>query len=1157
MNMSCLFMMVLSAVMAAANVSAAAPVELDVNAGATKYIPEVKESFRLPAVNAPAGAGQGIEIAWNPSASKYIEVVLNKPISLPEFSSATVKARFYAPAGSPVWAFGLRLQDAGGEIFQYNKRAEFKAGGIFEVKWQITPANFDACWGGRNDKVFDFPAKIYGTGIDYAPAGTEAKIYLLDIKVEVSGGVPVSSTRTLNTFDENDLFMQQWGGATLSSGSQGLTVANIGAECTLTERMYPLVFVNALPLSMELDAELCSGKNVRAQWVFRDAANQSLKSNEILLVPGKNKLNFGLSGTRGRALEKAKLPLRVEYLVLRSGQGENATVILKRSSLSLARPLIEAVDFDILTDSRIHVLRRDAGKALKFKFTNTANIPGDFTFALEMEDFYGKKFSEKFSATLQPGESRNFTPAWQPAAFGHWNINAIIREKQNPKDSFTLQRSFAYLDPSGPTPGHAPGFLFGTNSHISRWSRTDQEREIEAAGLCGAKVVRDGVEWGGIQPARGEWNFKSMDYLVNHLAEQGIEMQSLFAFTAKWAAPIEKQNSKNWLDWSRCQPNLDAWREYCRTMAGRYRGRIRYWEVWNEPDLSGFNGMTLSEYVELQKASFEEVKKVAPEACVMTGGFATMSDHPGRKDPNFHRNHLIQAKGFFDVHAYHEHGSFLQYAQLVDERFMPMRKETATTVPWYANETAIASMGGSEKNQAVTLFKKLIFSWARGAIGYSWYDMRDDGFDPHDAECSYGMMTNDFFPKPVYSVFNTIAGVYRNAQFVKQLDSGANRWIFQFKDPKGVLISAWDESAFSSTLTLAVKTDAKSVDAVDLMGNVKPQPVIEGMTMLEVNQMPYTLRLNNASTANIIGTLISVDSGAVAISGKPFAVTLKLLNPLAEDKDYKITLKTLPDGFTVAKPEAAVRVKAGSEEQASLNFKVNDSFKPAFGSVARLEVGYELSGTPWNGTLVIPVNPSISIPSGSFERKPDFELKDRTQVVSLTAADPSMSHRIWKGPEDLSAKIWLANAKGSLKMKVDVTDDIHSQPFKGFEIWKADSIQFAFQLPGQNGYWEIGLARLDNGSPEVFVFQAPAGFDPAKIASAMKLVTSRSGTETVYELDIPNNAIGFTPAIFKGGFRFNLLVNDSDGEGRDGWIHIAPGIGENKNPDKFPFVVFE
>ena len=41
------------------------------------------------------------------------------------------------------------------------------------------------------------------------------------------------------------------------------------------------------------------------------------------------------------------------------------------------------------------------------------------------------------------------------------------------------------------------------------------------------------------------------------------------------------------------------------------------------------------------------------------------------------------------------------------------------------------------------------------------------------------------------------------------------------------------------------------------------------------------------------------------------------------------------------------------------------------------------------------------------------------------------------------------------------------------------------------------------------------------------------------------------------GIRFNLLINDNDGEGRDGWIQIAPGIGDEKNPGKFPFVIFE
>ena len=36
-----------------------------------------------------------------------------------------------------------------------------------------------------------------------------------------------------------------------------------------------------------------------------------------------------------------------------------------------------------------------------------------------------------------------------------------------------------------------------------------------------------------------------------------------------------------------------------------------------------------------------------------------------------------------------------------------------------------------------------------------------------------------------------------------------------------------------------------------------------------------------------------------------------------------------------------------------------------------------------------------------------------------------------------------------------------------------------------------------------------------------------------------------------------LLGVFEDGEGRDGWIHIAPGIGENKNPERFPFILFE
>ena len=253
-----------------------------------------------------------------------------------------------------------------------------------------------------------------------------------------------------------------------------------------------------------------------------------------------------------------------------------------------------------------------------------------------------------------------------------------------------------------------------------------------------------------------------------------------------------------------------------------------------------------------------------------------------------------------------------------------------------------------------------------------------------------------------------------------------------------------------------------------------------------------------------------------------------------------------------------MQVPAGKTAEVEFELEVGNDFKANYGSSESLLVAYTLDGTPWKGNLVVPVNAAVAVPAGdNFNRKPDFVLNDRSQVVSITAADPALNHRVWRDANDLSAKIFLGEANGSFRLRADVTDDRHSQPFDGFNVWKGDNIQFAFQLPGQTGHWEIGLSRLDSGKPEVIVFQTPTGFDPAAVAKACRLVTTREGNVTGYDFTLPGNAAGMTPEMFRNGFRFNLLVNDNDGEGRDGWIHIAPGIGDSKNPDKFPFVVFE
>lgn len=59
--------------------------------------------------------------------------------------------------------------------------------------------------------------------------------------------------------------------------------------------------------------------------------------------------------------------------------------------------------------------------------------------------------------------------------------------------------------------------------------------------------------------------------------------------------------------------------------------------------------------------------------------------------------------------------------------------------------------------------------------------------------------------------------------------------------------------------------------------------------------------------------------------------------------------------------------------------------------------------------------------------------------------------------------------------------------------------------------------------------------------------------QTVYEVDIPFSAIGLNPRK-TDSFRFNLLVNDNDGEVRKSYIAIAPGLGNRLDAENYPTV---
>ena len=200
---------------------------------------------------------------------------------------------------------------------------------------------------------------------------------------------------------------------------------------------------------------------------------------------------------------------------------------------------------------------------------------------------------------------------------------------------------------------------------------------------------------------------------------------------------------------------------------------------------------------------------------------------------------------------------------------------------------------------------------------------------------------------------------------------------------------------------------------------------------------------------------------------------------------------------------------------------------------------------------------AMVIPPDAPERAPDFVLDRPEQVHDFFEANPAETARLWKGPEDNSAKVWLAAEKDGLRIRVEVRDDIHCQPFSGADQYLGDDIQVALDWPGLKGHFELGFARLENGTPDVHCWIAPDGFNPDKAAGWVELETWRDGDITRYDAFLPYMPDACaTRETLARGIRFDLMVNDNDGDGRDATLEIVPGSFHSKDMSSAPLVRF-
>ena len=197
--------------------------------------------------------------------------------------------------------------------------------------------------------------------------------------------------------------------------------------------------------------------------------------------------------------------------------------------------------------------------------------------------------------------------------------------------------------------------------HGSLWWRPEvASRDMGMIKDAGFGWVKQHVGWDLIEGSgKGLCDWARLDWIVGECNKLGLDLLVRVDCPPTWAggSPGCAVNTppQNYADYG----------DFLYAMASRYRGRIRAYEVWNEPNRTwdwGEHAPSASEYVALLREAYRSIKEADPNAIVISAGLTPTGTQPPIAVPDdVYLEQMYQAMGgnsdgYFDVVGAHAAG---------------------------------------------------------------------------------------------------------------------------------------------------------------------------------------------------------------------------------------------------------------------------------------------------------------------------------------------------------------------------------------------------------------------------------------------------------------------------------------------------------------------
>jgi hypothetical protein len=365
---------------------------------------------------------------------------------------------------------------------------------------------------------------------------------------------------------------------------------------------------------------------------------------------------------------------------------------------------------------------------------------------------------------------------------------------------------------------------------------TQDDRALDIARAAGFTKVRMDLGWGGVERSPGVYDFSAFDRLVSSLSARGMTLHLILDyFNGLYPGP----DAANYTS-----VTVPAFAALSRAAAAHFAGKGATYEVWNEPNLNGFwpPAANAGQYAALCKASIDGVHRGDSAAKVSTAGISSF-------DVAFLRGYLNAGGGIgadaVGVHPYRQNGGesvsddLLLLRSIVAQALPPGRPIWDTEWGYSSSWYGAGHDAGPRAVQAQRVARELLSAWALDFPLIVYYDIRDDGTDPGNAEHNFGLLQNDYTDKPAAVAVRTLSTLAKGRTLAGSLRvAPSSLHALRLDGSQNFIVALWSDAP-GSQLGVTVPVGSSAVNMLGAPLTLAPNGAGLRVTVREADGPVY------------------------------------------------------------------------------------------------------------------------------------------------------------------------------------------------------------------------------------------------------------------------------------------------------------------------------